>query len=210
MATVTSPPERGVVVQHVSWETYERLLADLADQSSPRLTFDRGTLEIMSPTPEHEELNRTIALLVEVVAEELGVDIRSLGSATFRREDLARGFEPDSCFYMQSIKLVKGKRELDLRSVPPPDLVIEIDITSSSLDKLPIYAQVGVPEVWRYDGATLRILALSDQAYREVARSMAFAVLSTQAISDFVEASRSSTRVEWLRSLRAWIRQNRC
>src|SRR6266566_7352943 len=134
-------PAQRVIVHSVSWTTYEHLLADLSNQSSTRLTYDRGMLEIMCPLPEHEEWNRTIALLVEVLAEEMRIDVRNFGSTTFRRADLARGFEPDSCFYIQHEADISGKSTIDLTVDPPPDLVIEVDVTSGSLDKFPIYAQ---------------------------------------------------------------------
>ncbi len=114
----------------------------------------------MSPSTEHEEYNRTIALLVEIFAVEAGLDVRNVGSMTFQREDLERGFEPDSCFYVQNETRVSGKTQIDLAVDPPPDLVIEVDITSPSLNKLPIHAQIGVPEVWRYDGRSLTMLGL--------------------------------------------------
>ncbi len=139
-ATTQGAPEPRIVLSNIEWETYERLLADQADSSAPRFAYDRGALEIMSPLPEHERYNRTIAALVESVAEELGLDGENLGSTTFKREDLERGFEPDSCFYIQHEAAVRGKSALDLRVDPPPDLVIAIDITHPSLDKFPIYA----------------------------------------------------------------------
>jgi Uma2 family endonuclease len=145
--TVKSPPEQRTILHNISWETYQRLLADHADSSAPRFAYDRGTLEIMSPLAEHEEPNRAIALLVEVVAEELGRDLRNLGSTTLKRADVRRGVEPDSCFYLQNEPRVRGKTDINLGLDPPPDLVVEIDITSPSLDKLPIYAELGVPEV---------------------------------------------------------------
>ena len=144
MATDLSPPEQRVLLTGVSWDTYERLLTDLENQSAPRLTYDRGLLEITKPSGEHERYNRAVALLVEVLAEELNIDVDNLGSTTFRREDIERGFEPDSCFYIQNADKVRGKARIDLTTDPSPDLVIEIDITSGSLDKFPIYAQVGV------------------------------------------------------------------
>src|SRR5215212_9595441 len=98
METVKSPVEQRILLSNISWETYERLLADHLDSSVPHFTYDRGLLEIMSPNPEHEKINRTINLLVEIVAEEMGLDTENLGSTTFRREDLERGFEPDTCF----------------------------------------------------------------------------------------------------------------
>src|ERR671939_1507804 len=168
MATVLSPPEQRVILHNVRWETYERLLADLQDSSAPRLTYDRGTLEIMSSSSEHERYNRTIAQVVEELAVEMEIDLDNLGSTTFRREDLDRGFEPDSCFYIQNAVRVRGKKRIDLTVDPPPDLVIEIDITSPSLDKFPIYAAVGVPEVWRYDGTHVTMYRLTGERYVEV------------------------------------------
>lgn len=207
---VSHPPmEQRVIVRPVSWATYERLLADLANQSSTRLTYDRGTLEIMSPLPEHEEYNRTLALLVEVLAEELGIDIRNLGSTTFRHENLARGFEPDSCFYIQHEAQVSGKSTIDLTIDPPPDLVIEVDITSGSLDKFPIYAQVGVPEIWRCDGQRVRIYTLAVEGYVESDPSLALPLLAGTVLSDFLEQSKTLKRTALLRAFRAWVRQQR-
>ncbi len=140
METIKSPAEQRVALHNISWSTYERLLADNETNSAPRFTYDRGELEIMSPSPEHEKLNRRIAQLVLAVADELGVEVEDLGSTTFRREDLERGFEPDSCFYIQNEEKVRGTNCIDPAADPPPDLVIEIDITSPSFSKLPIYA----------------------------------------------------------------------
>ena len=201
--------EQRVIVHFVSWTTYEHLLADLSNQSSTRLTYDRGMLEIMCPLPEHEEGNRTIALLVEVLAEEMRIDVRNFGSTTFRRADLARGFEPDSCFYIQHEADISGKSTIDLTVDPPPDLVIEVDITSGSLDKFPIYAQVGVPEVWRYDGQRLRISTLTAERYVEVETSLALPLLTGQRLSETLAQSKTLKRTALLRSFRTWVRQER-
>ena len=206
MATLQKPPGPSVVLENVSWQTYENLLADLVDSSAPRLTYDRGVLEIMSPSAEHERLNRTLALLVEILAEELSIETENLGSATFRREDLERGFEPDSCFYVRNADRIRGKRHLDLGVDPPPDLVIEIDITSSSIDKMPIYAQIGVPELWRYDGTTLEIASLEGKAYVTSSSSAVFPVLTAATLSDYLAQSRHSTRLELIKAFREWIR----
>src|ERR1051326_1247978 len=160
METLVRPAEQRAVLHGICWETYERLLADLAESSAPRLTYDRGTLEIMSPLAEHEELRNNLAMLVEIVAETRDLDLRGLGSTTFRRVDLQRGLEPDACFYIQNAERLQGKRQIELSTDPPPDLVVEIDLTHSTLDKLSIYAQFGVPEVWRYKGGRLAILVL--------------------------------------------------
>lgn len=201
-------PRQRVILHGVRWETYERLLEDLADCSAPRLTFDGKTLEIMSPTPEHEEYNRTLALLVEVAAEEMGIDLRRLGSTTFKRQDLLKGFEPDSCFYIQSVARVSSKKGFDLARDPPPDLIIEIDITSPSLDRFPIFAQTGVPEVWRYDGKRVQVFLMADgtDQYREAEHSAALPLLSSAIINQFLEESASVKSTAWLRRVRQWIR----
>ena len=156
METAKSSAEQRVVLHNVRWETHERLLAEQADSSAPRFTYHRGELEIMSPSPEHERVNRRLAQLVLALTEEMGVEAKDLGSTTFRREDLERGFEPDSCFYIENEGLIYGKDRPDLSVDPPPDLVIEIDITSPSISKLPIYAQMGVPEAGATTESVLR------------------------------------------------------
>ena len=206
METIKSPPEQRTILRNISWATYQCLLADHADSSAPRFAYDRGTLEITSPLAEQEEPNRAIALLVEVVAEELGLDLRNLGSTTLKREDVQRGVEPDSCFYILSEPRVRGKAGIDLALDPPPDLVVQIDITSPSLEKLPIYAQLGVPEVWRYDGHSVTILRLAGEAYVAAAESAALPPLTGEVLSRFVAASKTQPRTAWLRALRAWAR----
>ena len=106
METSKTPSEQRSVLHNISWETYERLLADHRDSSSPRFAYDRGELEIMGPNPEHERTNRRIAQLVLAVADEVGIAAEDLGSSTFRREELERGFQPDSCFYIQNEGLI--------------------------------------------------------------------------------------------------------
>ena len=208
MATDLSPPEQRVLLTGVSWNTYARLLTDLENQSAPRLTYDRGLLEITSPSAKHERYNRAVALLVEVLAEELNIDVDNLGSTTFRREDIERGFEPDSCFYIQNADKVRGKARIDLATDPSPDLVIEIDITSGSLDKFPIYAQVGVPEIWRFDGTELNIFRLVSGGYVALDESTAFPFITSEVLTDFVRKIETLRRTEWLRMLRAWINEN--
>lgn len=204
MTAVLNPTEQKVIIENVSWQTYEQLLADLADRGAPRLTYDQGTLEIMSPTARHEELNRNLALIVTILSAALGLDVRNLGSTTFRREDLSRGFEPDSCFYVEHERAVRGKAKIDLRLDPPPDLLIEIDLTSGSLDKFPIYGQVGVPEIWRYDGSRLVVHHLAGGGYKEHETSRAFPGVGAADLTRLLQESLTQPSTEWLRSLQAW------
>jgi len=136
----------------VSWQTYERLPDEQQDNAATRLNYDRGVLEIMIPSLRHERIKHLLATLVELIAAERGLDAEGLGSITFRREELARGFEPYAAFYLRHAARMRGLETVDLCRDPAPELVIEIDISYGSLDKLPVYAGLRVAEVWRYDG----------------------------------------------------------
>jgi|SRR5262249_517467 len=163
----------------------------------------------MSPTREHEQTNTAIALLVSTVAEELEIDFLSLGSTTYKRRDLMRGFEPDSSFYIQNLDAVLGKSTIDLKADPPSDLIVEVEVTCDSLDKLPLYAALGVPEVWRCDRGSLTILRLVGGAYGEFESSAVLPPLTIQVVSDFIAQSRSLKSTAWLKKLRHWVAQNR-
>jgi Uma2 family endonuclease len=211
MPTTISPPreerEQRVALGHVSWETYESLLADHADARSPRFTYSEGMLEIMSPSSEHEELNDVMATIADIIAEEQQVEFKSLGSTTFRRRDLSRGTEPDSCFYIQNVERIRGKKEIDLRVDPPPDLVIEVEITSPAVAKLPVYARLHVPEIWLHDGRAPRILRLSGDQYEDCDRSGVLPSLTQSVLSAFCEESKTLTTLAWRRMVRTWARQ---
>ncbi len=210
MATVTRPPKpiaQHIILHHISWTTYERLLAEHEGCQSPRFAYDRGDLEIMVLSFEHEQFNRLLADIFTLIAVEIELDFTNAGSTTFNREDLARGFEPDTCFYVEHADKVVGKKRIDLSEDLPPDLVIEIDITSPSLDKLPIYAAVGVPEVWHFDGDRITILILTGNAYEPQEQSLVVPHLTRQQLADFLSTSQSMKRVAWLRHVRDWARR---
>ena len=159
-------------------------------------------LEIMSPSAKNEHTSHIIALLVEVFAQEMNVNVYGVGSTTFRREDLERGFEPDACFYVQNEEHVRGKPRIGLNVDPPPDLVIEVDITSPPLDKPPTYAQIGVSEVWHCDGERLTIFELGGEAYAQISRSVALPPLTGEILSGFVKESAALESAAWLREVR--------
>ena len=203
--TVASPVAEQRVTLQVSWETYERLLAEHPDVAGPRFTYDEGTLEIMVVSASHEQPNRILARLVEEVATELGIDIGPLGSTTFKREELLKGFEPDSAFYIGR-RSALWDTELDAAVDPPPDLVIEIDISRSSLPRFPIFAAFGVPEVWRYDGTRVSVWRLEAGRYVEAQTSMALPVVTGAVATQFLEESRTLPSTEWVRRVREWAR----
>jgi Uma2 family endonuclease len=209
METVKSPAEHRVILHNTSWVTYERLMKERGESRVPRFAYDQGELEIMSPSTEHESIAYYIGLLVAVFAGEAGVDLYGAGSTTFDREDLARGFEPDACFYVQNAERVRGKPRIDLGLDPPPDLIIEVDITSPSLDKFSIYARASIPEIWRHDGERLAIFELRREEYIEVAGSKTLPPLTSEALSGFIKESSSLNIVTWMRRVREWARSKR-
>lgn len=211
MSIVLSPAEKAIqgriVLHGISWQTYERILEDLADRSVPHLTYDRGELEIMSPTALHDSIAHAIDALVTLIAMEMEIQVRGLRSTTFKREDIERGFEPDCSFYSENEGLIRGKREIDLTVDPPPDLVVEIDITSSSINKQALFAQFGVPEVWRHDGRQLEILQLRGETYAKAETSSVFPVVTSQLLTDFIAQSLTLSPLEWMNNVRDWARQ---
>jgi Uma2 family endonuclease len=194
-----------VVLDGVSWEAYEQLLRDLGNRPI-RVTYDRGKLEIMAPLINHERWKSRYGRLIEVMCEELDLDVEMAGSTTFRREDLDRGLEPDECYYLQHADAVRGKNELDLTVDPPPDLVIEVDITHKSVPKEPIYAALGAPELWRFDGKKLTVLRLRKGKYHPAASSGVFPFLPLERFQEFAVRLASERQPKVLREFRAWVR----
>ena len=192
MTTTLIESANRFLLKNISWQTYEALLKDMESQPGIRLTYDRGKLEIMTPLDPHETYSKLIGRFVETLTEELNIEIRSLGSRTCKREDLARGLEPDECYHIQNESVVRHLAQIDLNQVPPPDLVIEIDITSSSINRLDLYAALGVPEVWRYDGSQLIIYQLQDGEYLVCASSPTFPQLTPSEIIRFLELRKTT------------------
>jgi len=204
-AIAPAQPEHAIL-HSVSWSTYEALVRDLESEPAKRLTYDRGVLEIMVPLPPHEQFKRRIGRLVEIATLEQGINIVSLGQTTWRRQDLQQGLEPDECYYIQNEPAVWGKTDIDLSTDPPPDLAIEIDITSSSLNRLHIYAALGVPEVWRFDGTALTIYHLADGNYCPQETSLALPFLGRQDLLRFLQMSQTTRESDWIRAFQQWVR----
>jgi Uma2 family endonuclease len=203
-AQTLAQPEQIVQLSGISWQTYEALLAEIGDRQI-RLTYNRGNLEIMVPSPEHERFKTIMGRFVETLAEELEVRIEPLGSTTFKRPELS-GAEPDECFYIQNLSAVKGKKRIDLNQDPPPDLVVEIDITSRSENTLQVYADLGVPEVWIYNGSRLRINRLENGEYVEGEISLAFPSLAILEIVRFLEQAETMDYLELVKAFRNWVK----
>ncbi|QLE51583.1 Uma2 family endonuclease [Nostoc sp. C057] len=198
-------PTEIIHLSGISWQTYENLLTELSASRRLRLTYNRGTLEIMVPSPEHENYKKVLGRFVETLAEELEVRIQPLGSTTFKRPELS-GAEPDECFYIKNVKFIKGKKRINLQQDPPPDLVVEIDITSSSKNRFQVYADMGVPEIWRYDGTIFSINILRNDQYIAVDQSLAFPNLPLTEISNFLEQVGEKDYLELVKEFRQWVK----
>jgi Uma2 family endonuclease len=194
--------EQSVILHNISWETYERLLNEQQGSGNTRLNYDQGVLEIMILSLQHEWLKHTLMILVEWIANERSLDIFGAGSTTFRRADAARGFEPDACFYFTHAERIRACEEIDLAVDPAPELVVEIDITHFSLNKFPIFAALGVAEVWRHDGHHLTINVLDDGAYCEQSESRLLPGITDVQLTQLIQSSRQLPRTAWIQQVR--------
>jgi Uma2 family endonuclease len=198
------PPGHQVQLKEVTWAELEGILEELGDRGNPRLSYSHGTLELMSPSPEHEDNKDILSHLVEILLEELDIEFRNLGSTTFKNQQMDQAVEPDACFYIEHEAEIRGKRRIDLTIDPPPDLAIEIDITART--RFTNYAALGVPELWRYNGTALEISVLRQGQYERSEQSLHFPGLPlTEVIPDYLEQSRSSGRTALLRTFRRWV-----
>ena len=197
--------EERVILHNISWETFDRLITESGDHRNTRFYYLDGTLEIMSPLFVHEGSNRFIEALVCAAAEVLEMNLRRAGSVTLRLRPKQAGAEPDSSFYIQSEALVRHLTELDLQVDPPPDLVVEVDITSSSDRRMPIYARLGIPELWQYDGLTVQYYLLKDDEYEAVQISPTFPNLPSPVIDMYLKRRLSIGESQAIREFKDWI-----
>ncbi|MEA5621298.1 Uma2 family endonuclease [Cronbergia sp. UHCC 0137] len=198
------PPGQRVLLENVDWKELETIIEELGEHRAARIAYDRGILEIMNPLPEHEFDKEIISDLVKALLEELNIEFRCFGSTTFKNQFMAQGIEPDQCFYIKNEAVIRGKKRLDLTIDPPPDLALEIDITSRT--HLNIYQGLKVPEVWRFENGVLRINLLQDGVYVESTSSLNFPNLPlTQVIPQYLEKSKTMGRNAILKAFRVWV-----
>jgi Uma2 family endonuclease len=214
MATVTMrEPEvpsspSGVVFDDVTWEEYETMIG-LVGERPIRVTYDQGTMEVYMPSLGHERDAYVLGRMVDTLTEELGITVEGGGTTRHKRQDLEKGAEPDQCYWLHERALrIRDKRELDLSVDPVPDLIIEVDVTSASVDRLKIFAALGVPEVWRYDGRFLEILQLGEGGYQSCETSRCFPGLSADAVGQFLEQGRNADKTTWIRSFRSFVKDH--
>ncbi|MEL6457957.1 MAG: Uma2 family endonuclease [Cyanobacteria bacterium J06621_15] len=198
--------EQRTVLHNISWETFETLLKETGEDRGSRFAYDGSTLEIMTPLFEHENPKINFDRFIFILAEELDIEIKSAGSTTLKRKIVRKGIETDNCYYIQNELAVRGRETLDLTNSPAPDLAIEIDITSSSVDKFDIYSALSVSELWRYDGKKLKFYQLVEKEYVEREYSIAFSLVSVKDISRFIEQSKTMGEIALLKSFRNWVK----
>ncbi len=190
---LTVPPGHKLLLHDISWQEFEAILEDLGEHRAARIAYDRGTLEIMTPLPEHEVSKVLISSLLEALLEELEIEFWCLGSTTFKSQLLNKGIEPDNCFYMENEAKVRGKDRLDLTIDPPPDLALEIEVTSRTHPN--IYQALGVPELWRFEKGKLQINRLQEGEYIEVETSPYFPNFALKSIiPDYLKKCKTQGR----------------
>ena len=207
MITETKPKADRILLYNISWQQFENLLLDLGETRGARIAYDHGIVEIMTPLPEHEFYKENISIAVQDIAEVLEKDYESLGSTTWKKEAKMAGVEPDNCFYFQNEPLIRGQLKYDLNIDPPPDLVLEIDLTSKSLNRFPIYARLGVPELWCYDQGKLNIYLLNNERYQLSKNSLVFPELAIKEIPEIIEQYRLEGRRKIRQQIREWVRK---
>jgi Uma2 family endonuclease len=210
MATVTtkSPPSFGIVLHGVPWDDYEAMLRIVGNRQI-RINYDQGEMEIMSPLQRHGNDSYLLGWMVSVLVEELDIPCVPVDPVTYIHPDLKKGAEPDKGFHFRdNAARVRGKRKLDMTIDPPPDLVIEADLTSSSVPRLPIFAALGIPEVWLLEDDDLQFLHLQpDGTYQARDRSLAFPDFLLADAARFLEQGRIMDMPPWFRSFRAFVRE---
>lgn len=212
MATVISSrpesslPESGTVLYSVPWRTYVELREN-PDNYHLRMTYDGGTLEIMSPSARHEGFARYIDMLIGIWTEELGLPIRGLRQTTYKVKGLSKGLEPDDCYYIQNEAKIRNRMEIDLAADLPPDLAIEVEVSRSSVPKTPIYAALGVRELWRYDGKVLRIFELVKGQYKSRKESICLPKFPTAKAEELLPQIGKIDDTTFKRRFRRWVRK---
>ncbi|MDG2617771.1 Uma2 family endonuclease [Thermoleptolyngbya sichuanensis XZ-Cy5] len=200
------PPGHQVLLRDVSWSELEQILEELGEHRAVRISYSSGLLELMTPLPEHEDDKVIISDFVKILLEEQGREFRNLGSTTFKHEQMDQAVEPDECFYIQHEAAIRGKKRIDLGVDPPPDLVIEIDITART--RLGNYEKLRVPELWRYDGEALEMYVLQGETYSLSSESLQFPGMALQeAIPYYLEMSKTQGRTVAMRAFRDWVQQ---
>ena len=202
---LTIPPGDRLLLKAVTWQEFEQILAELGEHRSTKLVYSQGILEIMAPLPEYEIAKEIISDLVKALLEELDIEFCPMGSTTFKNQQMLEGIEPDQCFYIQNEAAIRGKDRIDLTIDPPPDLALEIDITSRTHPET--YAALGIKELWRFERGQLQINILVGDRYEVSPESQIFSGLPLpEVIPSYLQQSKTLGRNRAIKVCRAWVR----
>jgi Uma2 family endonuclease len=208
MVTTAPLAETRTLLKNISWQTFKAMLLDMGNERNTRLAYDNKIVEIITPLMLHENSNRLIEGLILVLCEEFGLEVKTTGSLTLARNDLEKAGEPDSSYYIQNELLVRDKENIDLNQDPAPDLVLEVDYSRPKIDKLSLYASMGIPEFWRYNGSVLRIYTLLENQYSEVEFSPTFTQISVKDIPRWIQESKKVGQLAAKNAFRTWVKQH--
>jgi len=199
------PADSTLTLRNVSWTEYEALLENVGDASGLRISYDGGTLHVMTLSSEHENYNRLIEALVRLLSTKLRIRVLSFGSSTIRKRVEDKGSEPDGCFYVQSAAAIGKKLRIDFGKDPPPDIVVEVDIHHESLFKFPVFAALGIPEVWRFDGKALLMYNLTKGEYVPAESSRALPMLTSSTLTEFLALGQHKDQYDIVLAFEAWL-----
>jgi Uma2 family endonuclease len=200
-------PGQQMLLQDISWPQLENILSEMEERSATRISYSYGRLEIMVPLPEHEKDKEYIGDLVKILLETLQIDFEPFGSTTLKNEQMLQAVEPDACFYIENQAAVIGKNRIDLTVDPPPDLAIEIDITSRT--RFNNYELLGVPEFWRYTQKGLEISLLIQGKYVKADKSPNFPHIPiVELVNEYVQQCLTIGRSQAIRNFRNWVKDN--
>ena len=203
------PPASTLTLRGLSWDEYEALLDAVGETSALRISYDEGTLQVMTLSSEHEHYAGLIKDFVRLASLVLRIKVLSFGSTTIKKVHALKGTEPDACFYVQSAGKIGNKIHIDFATDPPPDIVVEVDISHESMTKLPIYAGLGVPEVWHFDGRVLTIYRLEQDHYVISPDSVALPVLTSERLTEFLNRAEKEGQYETVVAFEEWLRNQR-
>ncbi len=213
MAKAPKPSEQRIVLEKINWQQFEALLAEMGANRATRFTYDRGRLEMMTPLAEHDRCHKLIESLILVLVDTANLRVEGYKAPTLQRRDLGIAVEPDTGYYIQHEAQMRGKLAIDLSTDPPPDIILDVSLSSSSLDRLSLYAALDIPEVWCYISqpgddffkGTLQLYCLVDHRYIESAQGFAFPFLPAKQILQFIDQSDALGLMTALRVLREWL-----
>lgn len=203
------PEGSKVELNDVSWDDYEQLLEDVSEMRSFKIYYDNGRLVAMTVSYEHEGIKSCFPHLLAILAEELGLSLRGAASTTLKKSKKKKGGDPDDSYYIENAHKIRGKKRINLATDPPPDLLIEVDVTNSSINKFAIYAAMGVPEFWRYEGDEMHFYRLEGEDYLEITQSVHFPFVTPAVITAFLKLGDSEDIPPMNKAFRAWVKTNK-